>query len=155
MAIFGVLTAIAVGALYTWRDAQAEKGTVRELLSSLRNVQGRAVSESTTFCVDFGGATSTSFTVYRTPGAGTGALSTSFACSSGTAVLGPVKTEPKTSLTGINFDQRNGLTTTFILFYPRGAASPGSINIGRQGSAKTYSVTIDGLTGRVSSPDGH
>ena len=154
MAMTGVLAAIAVGGMTSYRDAQAERGTTRELISSLRTAQGRALSEGTTYCVAFGGTSATTWNVYRTPGAGTGVLPAAYSCATGTKVDGPVRVESQTSLAGIAFDQRNGNTTTYVLFYPRGAASPGSLQVGRTGSAKTYSIVVDGLTGRVSSPNG-
>ena len=154
MMIFGVLSAMAVGSFVSLRNAHAQKGAQREVVSSMRAIQARAVSEGTTFCVDFGGATSTQWNIYRVPAAGTGTLPSAFACSTGTKVAGPEKLPVNTSLTGISFSQRNGLDTTFALFYPRGAASPGSLSVTRTGSAKTYSLTVDALTGRVSTPNG-
>ena len=154
MAMTGVMAAIAVGGMTSYRNAQAERGTMRELVSSLRSAQGRALSEGTTYCVSFGGVTATTWNLYRTPAAGTGVLPAAYSCATGTKVDGPVQAESKTSLSSIAFDQRNGTTTSFVLFYPRGAASPGSIVVGRAGSTKTYSIVVDGLTGRVSSPNG-
>lgn len=155
MVIFGVLSTIAVGGFFSLRDANAEKGAHREVISALRSSQTRAVSEGTTYCVDFGSSTvSTSWTVYRVPAAGTGTLAAGFSCSSGTKVSGPEATPKKTSLTGATFAQRNGADTAYVLFSPRGAASPGSLTVRRSGSTKTYRLVVDALTGRVADPDG-
>ena len=154
MVIFGVLAAIAVGGIRSMRDANAEQSAHREVISSLRNAQERALSEAVTYCVDFGAPTSTSWSVYRVSGAGTGTLPTTFSCTSGTKVDGPVRLPSQTALTNISFSQRNGADTAFVLFYPRGAASPGSLKVTRTGSDKTYRLVIDALTGRVADPDG-
>lgn len=155
MSIFAVLSVIAVGGFSSLRDANAQKGAQREVISSLRTAQSRAVSEGTTYCVDFGSmSTSTSWNVYRVPTAGAGALAAGFSCSSGAKVDGPAKLPAKTTMTGAAFAQRNGIDTAYVLFYARGAASPGLLNIRRSGSTKNYRVVVDALTGRVSNPDG-
>jgi type II secretory pathway pseudopilin PulG len=155
MAVFGVVSAIAVGSLISWRNAQAEKGAVRQVVSSMRNVQGRALSEGTTYCVVFAtGAGTSSMTTYRTPGAGTGALPAGYSCTTGTKTAGPETIPSRTFFSSAAFDQRNGSTTSFVLFYPRGAASPGTVTIARSGASKVYTITTDALTGRVSTPAG-
>lgn len=155
MAIFGVVSAIAIGGFASLRDANAQKGAHREVISSLRAAQARAVSEGTTYCVDFGSTTSsTSWNVYRVPAAGAGSLAAGFSCSSGTKIAGPERLPAKTTTTGASFAQRNGTDTAYVLFYARGAASPGTLNIRRTGSTKNYGLVVDALTGRVSNPDG-
>lgn len=153
MMIFGVLSAIAVGGLYSMRNAFAEQGAQREVLAGLRLWQTRAVAEETTYCVDFGSTVkSTSYTVYKVPGADAGALPAGYSCSaSGTKVAGPNKAPDRTAFKNVTFAQRNGTDTAFVLFYPRGASSSGTFTVVRDGSTKTYTVTVEGLTARVSS----
>jgi type II secretory pathway pseudopilin PulG len=154
MVVFGIVSAIAVGGIRSLRDANAEQSAHREVISAMRGAQQRALSEATTFCVDFGSAaTATQFSVYRVPGAGSGVLSPTFACTTGTKVDGPVRMPTQTRLTDMVFSQRNGVDTQFVLFYPRGAASPGSLTVRRTGSSKTYRLVVDALTGRVADPD--
>lgn len=152
MMIFGILSAIAVGSLYSLRNATAGQSAQRELVAGVRQWQTRAVAEATTYCVDFGStASSTKYSVYRVPGMDTGTLPAGYSCTGGTKVSGPVKAPDRTLFTNIGFRQRNGATTAYVLFYPRGAASPGSVRVGRTASTKTYTVTVEGLTARVSS----
>jgi type II secretory pathway pseudopilin PulG len=154
MVVFGIVSAIAVGGIRSLRDANAEQSAHREVISAMRGAQQRALSEATTFCVDFGSAASaTRFNVYRVPGAGSGVLPGTFACSSGTRVDGPVLLPTQTRLTDMAFSLRNGTDTHFVLFYPRGAASPGSLTVRRTGASKTYRLVVDALTGRVADPD--
>lgn len=154
MVVFGIVSAIAVGGIRSLRDANAEQSAQREAISAMRNAQAQALSEAVTYCVDFGAAPSTSLNVYRVPGAGVGPLPLAFSCASGTRVDGPIRLPTQTRMTDIVFNQRNGTDTTFAFFYPRGAASPGSLVIRRTGSTKTYRLTVDALTGRVADPDG-
>ena len=147
-----VLMGLVMGiALFGWRSYQQslqEQGAQRSVVSLLRDAQVRAVAEDTTYCVDFGSSSSTTTaTVYRVPGDDTGTVS---ACTTGTTVQSWTA-DSGTRVTGASFTQRDSTTTAFVLFYPRGAASGGTLGVARSGSSKTYSITVDSLTGRVSS----
>jgi prepilin-type N-terminal cleavage/methylation domain-containing protein len=107
-----------------------------------------AHTEDTAFCVDFGSSSTTSWRVWRVAGADQGALSAGFTCSSGSSVA-TYTTPSGVSFTSPSFQQRDGSFTTYVLFYARGAASGGSVNVG--GSGGNYRVSVDSLTGRVSS----
>ena len=148
MVLFSVLAAISVSGFASWSHAQQEAGTQRELLSALRYAQERAVTEDTTYCVQF--STTSTWSVYRTPGIAAGTVS----CSTATgAVLaqGPFQPQaPQTTLSGAVFAQRDSTNKSYALFYPSGSATPGSVLVSRSDSGKTYTVKVEGLTARVS-----
>jgi prepilin-type N-terminal cleavage/methylation domain-containing protein len=139
-----LLLAIALGmAVAPWRaygEAKAQKDAARELVAVLRNAQVRSVAELVTYRVDL---TSTSATSYRiTP-------------SSGTAVLKQATTisNSKITYTAASFQDANGVTSTSVYFYPKGSASKGSVTVSRAGHAHVYTVSVEGLTARVSYTD--
>ena len=150
MALFGVLATIGVYSFRNLQHALEEQGAQREVVSQLRDAQTRAVAESVAYCVDFGVTPTTTYSMYRVPGADQGALAAGFSCTVGTR-LSTYKNQTGTSVSSADFEQRNGVHTTFVLFTPRGSASAGSVNLARGDASKTYSVSVDGLTGRVSS----
>lgn len=149
MALFGILAGISTLGLSAVAKSLDARGASRESVSALRIVQGRAVAEDVAYCVTFGArATPTTWTVYRVPGADQGALTAGFTCTSGTAI--DTYTAPGGStFSSIGFAQRDSTTTAYVLFYARGAASGGSFNVG--GSGSSYTITVDALTGRVTS----
>ncbi len=149
MALFGVLAAMGTAGFSATQKTLQARGAHRESVTQLRTVQSRAVAENTAFCVDFGGATTTSWKVYRVPGADSGALAAGFSCTSG-SLAGTYAAPGRTGFSAVAFTQRNGTTTSYALFYARGSASGGSVKVGG-GGGSTYTITVDGLTGRVTS----
>ena len=146
--LMGLIMGIAFFGWRSWQQSLQEQGAQRAVVSLLRDAQVRSVAEDTTYCVDFGSsASTTTATVWRVPGNDTGAVA---ACTTGTRVQGWTA-DNGSRVTGASFTQRDSTTTAFVLFYPRGAASGGSLSVARNGSTKTYSITVDALTGRVSS----
>ena len=150
VALFGVLSTIGVYSFRNLQHSLEEQGAQREVVSQLRDAQTRAVAENTAYCVDFGTTPSTSYSMYRVPGADQGPLGASFTCTTGTR-LNTYRSQSGTSVSSADFEQRNGVHTTYVLFTARGSASPGSTTITRTSSTKAYTVSVDGLTGRVSS----
>lgn len=136
--ISGILMAIAVGGFQGWSRASAQEGLVTELQGVLRQAQVRAVTLGTSTCVDFD-ATAESWTVYRG------------ACSSTTRTV-----VDRTRTVGTGLDIRSprfvvttSATSTGVTFSPRGTATPGSVSITRDGSDTVTVLTVEGLTGRV------
>ena len=150
MALFGVLATIGVYSFRNFQHSLEEQGAQREVVSQLRDAQTRAVAENTAYCVDFGTTPSTSYSMYRVPGADQGPLGASFTCTTGTR-LNTSRNQTGTSVLSADFEQRNGIHTTYVLFTARGSASAGSTTIARTASTKIYTVSVDGLTGRISS----
>jgi prepilin-type N-terminal cleavage/methylation domain-containing protein len=138
IALLSTLMAIAVSGWSSWAKASAHSGTAREIQSAMRQAQQQAVTEGRAMCVWFDGPTS--FTVFRGR------------CSDATKepVLGPVETPPHVQIASPSFTSSAGTATTGVSFHGRGTASPGAVRITRSGSSKVYTITVEGLTGRVS-----
>jgi prepilin-type N-terminal cleavage/methylation domain-containing protein len=135
--LFGVLVVLAVGPYASYRAGQQHIGTTRELVAFLRRAQVRAVSEETTYRVDFA-TNGRSAQVFRFNGATYDAAQTLETPSS------------KITYTGGSFAQPGGGNGTSVWFYARGSGSKGSVTVARQGSSKTYTIDVEGLTARVS-----
>lgn len=152
--LVGILASIGMYGFVASQKSMAARGTQRELTSNLRALQVRAVGENTAYCVDLGVSGGKTWTVYRlgsTASSTSWAMPAGFTCSAanGTAA-GTYSAQSSSSISGAAFEQRNGSTTSFAVFYPRGTASAGSVRVTRDGVAK-YTLTVDGLTARVSS----
>lgn len=139
ISLVGIMMAIAVGGFRSWADASAHQGTARELQSVMRQAQQRAVTEGRAMCVDFN-IPANEYNLYLG------------ACDVASRVLvsGPMKTEaPQVRLATPVFTAPSG-TTTGVTFYARGTAWPGTVKVTRDNSAKVYTLSVEGLTGRVS-----
>lgn len=138
ISLMGVVMAFAVSGWSSWSRASEQSGTARELQSTLRSTQQRAITEGSTMCVLFDGSGSR-YTVYRGACADTGKV----------RVEGPIATNG--AAVRLSVPAFSGTTaTTGVTFYSRGTATPGSVKVVRTGSSKIYTVAVEGLTGRVS-----
>jgi prepilin-type N-terminal cleavage/methylation domain-containing protein len=145
LAIAGILMAIGTWAMRSYLIANRESGTAQEVRSALRAGAEQSLSEGRTYCVYF---TSTTWTTYRSD------------CTvAANKVDGPHNVEDSSiTLASIAFPAPLppvvGQTTACptanrcAYFYPRGTALAGSLRITRPG--KSYTVNVEGLTGRVS-----
>lgn len=138
VALAGVLMAIAVTGWQGWRAASAQEGLGRTLRSELRTAQQRAVTEGTSTCVEFDAAAET-WSSYRG------------ACDSTarTLVDGPHSADGL-DLASPRFTSAVGTTRAGVTFSPRGTATAGSVAVLRAGSTHVVTVSVEGLTGRVS-----
>ncbi len=138
MAIFGVLAAISVGGLHKWTQAREHSGTAAAVQSLLREAQQRAVTEGRATCVSFETGTQV-YALYRG------------SCDDPTRVLLQTRRPDAGNvlLAAPAFVGPSGPTPA-VTFKPRGTAWPGSVQITRSGSNKVYTVSVEGLTGRVS-----
>jgi prepilin-type N-terminal cleavage/methylation domain-containing protein len=135
--LMGILMAFAVSGWSTWARASEQSGTARELQTVLRSTHQRAVTEGNAMCVQFD-TTAGTYTVYR----GT-------CVSPGPKVDGPLRTNG--AAVHLAAPAFTGTTaTTGVTFYARGTATPGSVQVTRNGSSKVYTLSVEGLTGRVS-----
>jgi prepilin-type N-terminal cleavage/methylation domain-containing protein len=137
--LLGLLLAIAAGPWRQYAAAKDHKGAQRQLVSVLRHAQVASVSEARTYRVDISTSNVKEF-------AGNGA----------SWVLKRTEHVPSANVTysGGSFVDKDGVTsTTSVYFYPRGSASRGSVDVVRAGSSKIYSVSVEGLTARVSYTD--
>ncbi len=138
--LLGAVMAIAVGGYRSWAFAHEQSGAARTLQSALRQAQQRAVTEGTSACVTFDVATDT-FTVYR--GACDNAAKSK--------VDGPVRTgSNRVHLEAPAFTTPSGTPTAGVTFTARGTAWPGQVRVTRDRSTKSYVLSVEGLTGRVS-----
>lgn len=138
MAIFGILAAVSIGGFRSWTQAREHSGTAVAVQSLLREAQQRAVTEGRPTCVTFD-VDAQVFTLYRG------------ACDD------PSRTQLQTRrpdsghvrLASPAFVGPSG-PTSGVTFKPRGTAWPGSVQVTRAGAGKVYTVSVEGLTGRVS-----
>ena len=139
IALLGIMMAISVGGWTSWAKASRQSGTARELQSVMRQAQVRAVTEGRAICVSFRVAQN-DYTLYRG------------ACDdpAKVTVIGPVVSDSKdVKLAAPSFTAPSG-SSTGVTFSARGTAWPGSVQLTRTGSSKSYTLTVEGLTGRVS-----
>ncbi|HVE28145.1 MAG TPA: GspH/FimT family protein [Sporichthya sp.] len=132
MAIFFILCAIAVTPMTRWIGGERQGSTTAALEALLRETQQRSVTEGRSMCVSFNLAAQT-YSVLR----GT--------CASAPTVVlqGPIRPD-----TGVRLESAS--PAIGVTFYPRGTATPGVVTISRKGSARVDTLTVEGLTGRVS-----
>jgi type IV fimbrial biogenesis protein FimT len=139
MVFAGVLLALAIPSWRSYQQKQGYLADTQQVVSTLRDVQIRAVAEETKFEVDFG-ADGKTMSISRWNGSGYAPDST------------VVLQDSSGAFGAHSFTKReDGSTTPSAFFYPRGTASTGHLTMTRmQGSGgPTYVVSIEGLTGRV------
>lgn len=138
LSILGVMTALAVSGWSGYARSNEHSGTRSDIVSALRAANMRALAEAKPYCVTFDVAAAT--------------WSTRRLSCAGVVVKGPEQVEgPQIALAGAGFLQPDGTTQPQVLFTPRGTGSKGSLKVTRSGSSKVYVVSVEGLTGRVSS----
>jgi prepilin-type N-terminal cleavage/methylation domain-containing protein len=144
LAVASVLMTIGLFAVRNFLMANRELGTAQQIRSALRNAEEQALSQGRTYCVYFTASTWTTYksdctvAANRTNGPQQVAdtsiqLAVSFPAPS-PAILGQGTACPAAG--------------KCAYFYPRGTALAGSLQVTRL--TKTYTLTIEGLTGRVS-----
>lgn len=132
--LFGVLVGMAVAPYAAYRVRQEHIGTTRELVAFLRHAQVRSVAEETTYRVDI---TASSAKAYRLNG------------STYQLVQSTTPASKKVTFTNASFASSSG-TGASVYFYAKGSASKGTVTVSRSGSSKTYTISVEGLTARVS-----
>jgi prepilin-type N-terminal cleavage/methylation domain-containing protein len=152
--IAGIFMALALWGMRGYLNASNESATTQDIVASLRNVAQQAQSEGRTYCVAFKNNGRT-WSVWRyscqatyvvngfTPRQTQGSLSTK-----GSSLFGTVSFAAGVNAGSCPYSQPAG---GCVYFYPRGNASGGTLQVTRPGSSTTYTVTVDGMTGRVSS----
>lgn len=139
VALMGVSATIVVSGFQSYARSAEHSGTRSDVVSALRAAHQRALTEATVYCVRFA-ADNKSWTTYR----GT--------CSAGTVVKGPEDVGgAQVSLSDVSFLHSDGSSgSRDVEFTARGTASKGSLKVVRSDSSKTYTVSVEGLTARVS-----
>lgn len=144
--IAGALMAIGVFGFANYQKASEQRGTAREVVSLFRNASERAISEGRTYCVDIAADGRSTSTWLRACGpAGTAAGNSSRA--QGTRVSIDANVTSPSPAPACPASHR------CVYFYPRGTATPASVVVRSSARSKTYTVTVEGLTARVFSPD--
>lgn len=136
--IFGIVAGTAVASLHRWITGSQQTATTSSLEALLRETQQRAVTEGRSLCVDFNVAAQ-SWSQYR------GACGTA----GQVRLQGPIRPEGGTRLASASFTTGPS-TLTGVTFYSRGTAAPGTVILTRPGSSRVDTLTVEGLTGRVS-----
>lgn len=143
-----ILMATAAWTFVGYQRAHEERSTTTRLVSTLRNAAERSLSEGRTYCVYINTSTRT-FDTYRQD------------CTDSSKRVTRAKADSsRVGLTSVSFPApataiANQATTcstagACVYFYPRGNAMAGSARVTRTGSSKVYTVTVEGLTSRVS-----
>ncbi len=138
MVILGILLGMAAPAWKNYATNQERVSASREVVSVLRTAQTRATAEETTYRVDVD-ATAKTLTVFRFDGSTY--VQRSISALEGRTVL----------LQQVAFIGKDGVSTSSAYFYARGTASPGKVIVALKGRSQQNVITVEGLTGRVSS----
>lgn len=141
MAIGGIMMAIVAWGYRSYQISADHRGGTAQVVSMLRNAQSRSLSEARTYCVRFN-TTARTIALYR------------YSCdtaSGGESAGGTTDMPRGVAFSGVSFTRPDGTTSSDVYFYPRGSASGGGLTVTRSGSSRTYTVTVEGLTARVSS----
>lgn len=138
MVILGILGVLGTSGWARYQRTVEHRGSAQELVSTLRNTQQASLAEAVTYCVAFG-ADARSYEVFKFSCGPTG-------ISSGRA---SETQSARVSVASPAFTQLDGTTTSTVSFFPRGSATKGSVRLARVGSSKTYTISVEGLTGRV------
>jgi len=138
MIIVALLSALSVSGYSSYQRSVEQSGSAQELVSALRNAQQRALSEAATYCMTLN-VSARSHQLSK------------FACgTAGTPEPAKTTRSARVLLQSPIFQQAGGGTAPTVIFYPRGSATKGSVLIAREDSSQTYTIDVEGLTGRVS-----
>ncbi len=135
MTMLGILVAIATPAWRSYQSNQEDRSAANAVVSMMRNAHVRATSEATSYRVDIDAA-NRKLTLLRYNG----------------STYDVRRTE---NLEGANvrvhtvaFTNSENVPTS-AYFYARGTASPGKVVLKRVDSDRKHTITVEGLTGRV------
>ena len=141
IAVGSIMMTIAAWGYRSYQVRTDHRGAATQAVSTLRNAQSRAISEARTYCVRFD-STARTLQLFR------------YSCDSasgGESVAPPVEMASRVTFSDVLFTRPDGTTSADAYFYPRGSASGGSANVVHSGTSRIYTVTVEGLTARVSS----
>lgn len=148
MVLGGLVMSTATWSFVGYQRAHEQQSTATSVTSALRNTAERALSEGRTYCV-YLNAGAGSFDTYRQDCTDpTRRVARAATDSSRVALASVAFPAPATAIP--NQSTACPATGACAYFYPRGNALAGTVNVTRSGSAKVYTVTVEGLTARVS-----
>lgn len=139
MTLVSIISAISLGSFRNWALASAHQGTAEQIVTQMKLAHERAMTEGVSYCVSFNEPAQT-YTVSR------------FDCDAATETFnGPIRPhDSRISIVGAAFARPDGTRSPGVTFRPRGSAWPGTVRVTRPGTSKTYTITVEGFTGRVS-----
>jgi type II secretion system protein H len=146
MVIAGALMAIGVFSFDSYQKASQQRGTAREVVSLLRNASERAISEGRTYCIDISADQLSTTTWQRACGPSGTAVGDTTRTQSTKVTLDATVSSPASAPACPTSHQ-------CLYFYPRGTATPATVLVKSSARSKTYTVTVEGLTARVFSPE--
>lgn len=137
MAVLGILLAFATPAWQKYQANQEDRSAAAAVVSMMRNAHVRATSEATSYRVDVDAATKR-LTLLRFDG------------STYVVRRTEVLQGANVRIDEVAFTNSAGVPTS-AYFYARGTASPGKVVLKRTDRAFKHTITVEGLTGRVTS----
>lgn len=146
MALVSLMGTLTITSYRAYDRSQDHRGATREVVGILRNSQVRAVAEATTFQCHF---TTTDLRIYREGAVPpTTAPTRTYSLTEGrfNDNLEFVITSPN------GFLHPDGLKPN-CLFYARGSATSGAVQVRRKDTGVTHRVEVEGLTARVDYDD--
>ena len=148
MSIAGLILATATWSFLGYQKAHEQQSTALSVTSTMRNAAERALSEGRTYCVYIDTASQT-YDTYRQD------------CTNAAMRVGVAKPDssrvrlasaafPAPSPAIVNQGTACPVAGRCAYFYPRGTALAGTATVTRLGSSKVFTITVEGLTSRVS-----
>ncbi len=136
MTMLGILLAMATPAWRSYQSNQEDRSAANAVVSMMRNAHVRATSEATSYRVDIDAA-NRKLTLLRYDGSA--------------YVVRRTETleGAKVRVHDVAFTNSAGVPTS-AYFYARGTASPGKVVLKRTDRDLKHTITVEGLTGRVS-----
>jgi prepilin-type N-terminal cleavage/methylation domain-containing protein len=145
LALAGILMTLGAGALKGFVLANRQSGTAQQIRSTLSTAGEQALSQGRTYCVYF---TATTWATYRSDcTVAANKTSATFQVEDASIQLSAISF-PAPSPAIANQNTACPAAGRCAYFYPRGTALAGTLQVSRSG--KTYSINVNGLTGRVS-----
>ena len=144
MLLAGILMAIGMLAMRNFLLSSREAGTAKDIRSALRNASENSLSQGRTYCVYF---TTTTWAVYKSScTVAANKTAGPFTVDDTSITLSTIFTAPGTPVP--NQTTACPVASRCAYFYPRGTALAGNVAVTR--GSKTYTISVEGLTSRVS-----
>jgi type II secretion system protein H len=141
MILLGIMFGIAVPSWRAYQSSQQLISSTRDLVSMMRHAQGSAVANSSTTRVDFS-ADGKTITEYL--------ATTTLASTTATYTqIARVDFPGDVTIASYSFTARTGGVSASLFFFSRGTATDGRVVL-RRGTGATHTITVEGVTGRVS-----
>lgn len=139
-----ILMSLGMLAMHGYLLSSREAGTAQDIRSTLRSASENSLSQGRTYCVYF---TATTWTVYKSTCTDTANKTAGpYTVDDPSITLSTIFTAPGTPAPGQT--TACPVASRCAYFYPRGTALSGNVAVTR--GSKTYTISVEGLTSRVS-----